>query len=150
MGRAIDATGVQFKVLNRSRGPAVWAPRAQADKRRYGAWVRAAIQGHPAIDVVEGHVRALRVEAGAVVGVSLLDGRELQARAVVITTGTFLNGLIHVGDESRPAGRVDEPPSILLGEQLRGLGFVGGRLKTGTPPRLSAASIDFDGGVARG
>ena len=150
MGRAIDATGVQFKVLNRSRGPAVWAPRAQADKRRYAAWVRAAIERHPAIELVEGHVGAIAVEGGAVVGVQLLDGRQLLARAVVITTGTFLNGLIHVGDESRPAGRANEPPSIHLGEQLRSLGFQGGRLKTGTPPRLSAASIDFEGGVARG
>ena len=150
MGRAIDATGVQFKVLNRSRGPAVWAPRAQADKGRYAAWVRDAIQRHPAIELVEGHVGAISVEGGAVVGVQLLDGRQLLARSVVITTGTFLNGLIHVGDECRPAGRVNEPPSVHLGEQLRGLGFQGGRLKTGTPPRLSAASIDFEGAVARG
>ena len=150
MGRAIDATGVQFKVLNRSRGPAVWAPRAQADKRRYASWVRDAIELHPAIEVIEGHVAAIAFEAGAAVGVDLLDGRQLRAPAVVVTTGTFLNGLIHVGDHTEPAGRANEPPSVHLGEQLRGLGLRWGRLKTGTPPRLSAASIDFAGATSRG
>lgn len=150
MGVAIDATGVQFKVLNRSRGPAVWAPRAQADKRRYAAWVRAAIERQPRIDVLEGHVEALAFSQGAAVGVDLLDGRQLRAKAVVVTTGTFLNGLIHVGDHTEPAGRVNEPPAVLLGEQLRGLGLRWGRLKTGTPPRLSAASIDFERAVGNG
>jgi tRNA uridine 5-carboxymethylaminomethyl modification enzyme len=150
MGRAIDATGVQFKVLNRSRGPAVWAPRAQADKARYAAWVRAAIERQPAIQVMEGQVAAIAFRAGAAIGVDLLDGRQLRAPAVVVTTGTFLNGLIHVGDRTEPAGRVNEPPSVHLGEQLRGLGLRWGRLKTGTPPRLSAASIDFDGATSRG
>jgi tRNA uridine 5-carboxymethylaminomethyl modification enzyme len=150
MGRAIDATGVQFKVLNRSRGPAVWAPRAQADKRRYAGWVRAIIERHPVIQVIEGHVAAIAFRAGAAVGVDLLDGRQLRAPAVVVTTGTFLNGLIHVGDHTEPAGRANEPPSIHLGEQLRGLGLRWGRLKTGTPPRLSAASIDFAGAASRG
>ena len=150
MGRAIDATGVQFKVLNRSRGPAVWAPRAQADKASYAAWVRATITAHPAIAVVEGQVASIAFDGGTAIGVDLLDGRRLRAHSVVITTGTFLNGLIHVGDHSEPAGRVNEPPSIHLGEQLRGLGLRWGRLKTGTPPRLSAASIDFDRGVADG
>lgn len=144
MGQAIDATGVQFKVLNRSRGPAVWAPRAQADKRRYAGWVRAAIARQSSIDVVEGHVSALVFSGGAAVGVDLLDGRRFRANAVVVTTGTFLNGLIHVGDHSEPAGRADEPPAVMLGEQLRDLGLRWGRLKTGTPPRLSAASIDFE------
>ncbi len=150
MGRAIDATGVQFKVLNRSRGPAVWAPRAQADKRRYAAWVRGAIERHPAIAVVEGHVSEVVFAGGAAAGVDLLDGRQLRARTVVVTTGTFLNGLIHVGDHTEPAGRVNEPPAVLLGEQLRALGLRWGRLKTGTPPRLSAASIDFDRAVSQG
>jgi tRNA uridine 5-carboxymethylaminomethyl modification enzyme len=150
MGLAIDATGVQFKVLNRSRGPAVWAPRAQADKRRYSAWVRAAIESQSRIDVLEGHVAALVFSQGSVVGVDLLDGRQLRATAVVVTTGTFLNGLIHVGDHTEPAGRVNEPPAVLLGEQLRGLGLRWGRLKTGTPPRLSAASIDFERAVGKG
>ena len=150
MGRAIDATGIQFKVLNRSRGPAVWAPRAQADKARYSAWVRAVLGAEPAIHVVEGHVGEIDLEDGTVRGVTLLDGRRLAARAVVVTTGTFLNGLIHVGDRSEPAGRVNEAPAIHLGEQLRGLGLRWGRLKTGTPPRLSAASIDFAAAVSDG
>ena len=150
MGQAIDATGIQFKVLNRSRGPAVWAPRAQADKLRYARWVRAAIEGQPSIAVIEGHVSSIALRDGSAVGVDLLDGRQLRAAAVVVTTGTFLNGLIHVGDHSEPAGRVNEPPSIHLGEQLRRLGLRWGRLKTGTPPRLSAASIDFDGATAKG
>jgi len=150
MARAIDATGIQFKVLNRSRGPAVWAPRAQADKGRYAAWVQSTIASHRRISIVEGHVSALAIEGGVAVGVELLDGRRLRAPAVVVTTGTFLNGLIHIGDDTRPAGRIDEPPAIHLGEQLRALGLGWGRLKTGTPPRLSAASIDFERGVSIG
>lgn len=150
MGRAIDATGIQFKVLNRSRGPAVWAPRAQADKARYAAWVQAALAGQPRISVLEGHVAALAFAGGRVVGVELQEGGRLEARAVVITTGTFLNGLVHIGDDARPAGRANEPPSVHLGEQLRTLGLRWGRLKTGTPPRLSAASIDFERGVSEG
>jgi tRNA uridine 5-carboxymethylaminomethyl modification enzyme len=150
MARAIDATGIQFKVLNRSRGPAVWAPRAQADKGRYAAWMQATIAAHRRIAIVEGQVSALAIERGAVLGVDLLDGRRLRAVAVIVTTGTFLNGLIHIGDHTRAAGRLDEPPAVHLGEQLRGLGLRWGRLKTGTPPRLSAASIDFERGVSRG
>ena len=150
MGRAIDATGLQFKVLNQSRGPAVWAPRAQADKRRYARWVADAVPGIPGVTLFEGQVARLSVNAGRITGVELVGGGSVRARAVVVTTGTFLNGLVHVGDERRPAGRVGEPPSIHLGEQLRALGFTVGRLKTGTPPRLSKASIDFEGAVAGG
>jgi len=150
MGLAIDATGIQFKVLNRSRGPAVWAPRAQADKQRYAAWVRAALKASPGITIVEGQVARLIMACGQVLGVALLDGSELHAKAVVVTTGTFLNGVVHVGDVARPAGRVGEPASEHLGEQLRKLGFRVGRLKTGTPPRLSKTSIDFDAGVRAG
>jgi tRNA uridine 5-carboxymethylaminomethyl modification enzyme len=150
MGQAIDATGIQFKVLNRSRGPAVWAPRAQADKRRYAAWVRAALESAPGIVVVEGHVARLLVSGNRVLGVALLDGREFRATSVVVTTGTFLNGIVHVGDVARPAGRFGEPASLHLGEQLRELGFRLGRLKTGTPPRLSKASIDFEAGISDG
>ena len=147
MGLAIDATGIQFKVLNRSRGPAVWAPRAQADKKRYAAWMRARLREAQGIEVVEGQVSRLIVHARRVTGVELVSGGSLSASAVVVTTGTFLNGLVHVGDVARPAGRFGEPPSLHLGEQLRALGFKVGRLKTGTPPRLSKASIDFDAGV---
>ena len=150
MGLAIDATGIQFKVLNRSRGPAVWAPRAQADKRRYAAWVRAALESAPGIAIVEGQVARLLVSNDRVLGVALIDGREFFATSVVVTTGTFLNGVVHVGDVARPAGRVGEPASVHLGEQLRELGFRVGRLKTGTPPRLSKASIDFEAGVSEG
>ncbi len=150
MGRAIDATGVQFKVLNQSRGPAVWAPRAQADKQRYARWVADTLRAVPAITILEGQVARLAFAAGAVSGVELVGGVVLRGSAVVVTTGTFLNGIIHVGDEQTPAGRLGEPPSLHLGEQLRALGVKVGRLKTGTPPRLSRASIDFDGAVSAG
>ena len=150
MGEAIDATGIQFKVLNASRGPAVWAPRAQADKARYAAWVQARLGASPAVRIVERQVARLLIDGEAVTGVEFVDGSRCMAGAVVVTTGTFLNGVVHVGDQRRAAGRVGEPPSIHLGEQLRQLGLRVGRLKTGTPPRLSRRSIDFDGNVGRG
>jgi tRNA uridine 5-carboxymethylaminomethyl modification enzyme len=150
MGLAIDATGIQFKVLNQSRGPAVWAPRAQADKERYARWMARALSSAPGVTIVEGQVARLALAGSTVTGVVLVDGRKLSVRAVVVTTGTFLNGVIHVGDERSPAGRVGEPPSVHLGEHLRSLQFTVGRLKTGTPPRLSKASIDFDGAVSDG
>ncbi len=150
MAEAIDATGLQFKVLNRSRGPAVWSPRAQADKRRYGDWIRAKLEGHPGIHWILGRAGRVLVDGGAVSGLALEDGPEYRARAIVITTGTFLNGLIHVGPDQRPAGRAGEPPSRDLAESLKAFGFTWGRLKTGTPPRLARRSIDFDAGVRRG
>ncbi len=150
MGRAIDATGIQFKVLNQSRGPAVWAPRAQADKQRYAQWMAQRLAATPGITIVEGQVARLALNGATVTGVSLVDGRAFSARSVVVTTGTFLNGVIHVGDDRRPAGRVGEPPAAHLGEHLRALAFTVGRLKTGTPPRLSRASIDFAGAVSAG
>ena len=104
MGRAIDATGIQFKVLNRSRGPAVWSPRAQADKREYGRWMYAALRGHKNIAWIFGKAGDILVEQGRVVGLALEDGRRYSCRALVMTTGTFLNGLVHVGPEQRPAG----------------------------------------------
>lgn len=143
MGEAIDATGIQFKLLNRSRGPAVWSPRAQADKKVYSRWMRARLEAEPLISWIFEPVTRLDVVAGRIVGVSLADGRHVVASAVVVTTGTFLNGLVHVGREQRPAGRADEPPSIALAESVRGLGLRWGRLKTGTPPRLHRQSIDF-------
>jgi tRNA uridine 5-carboxymethylaminomethyl modification enzyme len=143
MGEAIDATGIQFKLLNRSRGPAVWSPRAQADKKVYSRWMRARLEAEPAIEFVFDPVTRLDVEGGRVVGVTLADGRRVTASAVVVTTGTFLNGLVHIGREQRPAGRADEPPSIALGESVKSLGLRWGRLKTGTPPRLHRDSIDF-------
>ncbi len=150
MGLAIDATGIQFKLLNRSRGPAVWSPRAQADKAKYGDWVRGALEREPGIEWVFGRAGRLLLSDGRVRGLALEDGRELGCRALIITTGTFLNGLIHVGPEKRPAGRVGEPPSRDLAESLKAVGFEWGRLKTGTPPRLARRSIDFAAGEARG
>jgi tRNA uridine 5-carboxymethylaminomethyl modification enzyme len=143
MGEAIDATGIQFKLLNRSRGPAVWSPRAQADKRVYSGWMRARLEAEPSITWIFDPVTRLDVEGGRIVGVSLANGGRVRASSVVVTTGTFLNGLVHVGREQRPAGRADEPPSIALAESVRGLGLRWGRLKTGTPPRLHRDSIDF-------
>jgi tRNA uridine 5-carboxymethylaminomethyl modification enzyme len=150
MGVAIDATGLQFKMLNRSRGPAVWSPRAQADKRAYSEWVRKILEAEPRIDWHVGRVGRMLTVAGRVVGLAFEDGSELRCDSVVITTGTFLNGLVHVGRERRPAGRADEPPSRDLAESIKAFGFVWGRLKTGTPPRLSRRSIDWADAVARG
>lgn len=143
MGLAIDATGIQFKLLNRSRGPAVWSPRAQADKKRYSEWVKAALQSVPLIDWIFTPAHAIKVAGGRVDGLRLEDGRVIPCRSLVITTGTFLNGLIHIGTEQRPAGRAGEPPSTHLAESLKAFGFKWGRLKTGTPPRLDRRSIDF-------
>src|SRR6187402_1293595 len=143
MGRAIDATGIQFKVLNRSRGPAVWSPRAQADKREYGRWMYRALRSHENISWIFGKAGEILVEHGRVVGLALEDGQRYVCRALVVTTGTFLNGLVHVGREQRPSGRAGEPPSRDLAESIKSIGFTWGRLKTGTPPRLDRRSIDF-------
>jgi tRNA uridine 5-carboxymethylaminomethyl modification enzyme len=150
MGRAIDATGIQFKLLNRSRGPAVWSPRAQADKPRYGAWVRRLLEAEPNIEWIIGRAGQVLTEGGRICGLQLEDGRRFRCHSLVITTGTFLNGLVHVGREQRAAGRAGEPPSLDLAESIKALGFRWGRLKTGTPPRLARKSIDFDAGVRRG
>ena len=143
MGRAIDAVGIQFKLLNRSRGPAVWSPRAQADKQRYGAWMKQALSREPGLEWIIGRAGRILVEHDRVAGVRLEDGRRIDCRAVVVTTGTFLNGLIHVGPETRAAGRAGEPASHALAESLKSMGFRWGRLKTGTPPRLDRRSMDF-------
>jgi tRNA uridine 5-carboxymethylaminomethyl modification enzyme len=150
MGRAIDATAIQFKLLNRSRGPAVWSPRAQADKKIYGQWVRRALEAESNIEWLFGRAGRIVVEHGRITGLTLENGREHKSTTVVVTAGTFLNGLIHIGPEQRPAGRFGEPPSADLAESLKALGFEWGRLKTGTPPRLDRTSIDFDAEVARG
>ncbi len=150
MGRAIDATGIQFKLLNRSRGPAVWSPRAQADKKIYGRWIKAALDAEPNIEWLIGRAGRVLTSAGRIVGLAFEDGDAYGCRALVVTTGTFLNGLIHIGPEQHPAGRADEPPSHELAESLRSFGFEIGRLKTGTPPRLDRASIDFDRQVREG
>jgi tRNA uridine 5-carboxymethylaminomethyl modification enzyme len=150
MGRAIDATGIQFKLLNRSRGPAVQSPRAQADKRRYSAWVRRALDAEPNVSWLFGPAGRIIVEHGRVAGLAMEDGDCHRCSTLVVTTGTFLNGLIHIGPEQHPAGRAGEAPSRELAESLQSLGLERGRLKTGTPPRLDRASIDFDRQVSRG
>jgi len=150
MGRAIDATGIQFKLLNRSRGPAVWSPRAQADKKIYGRWVKDALDAEPNIDWVLGKAGRILVSHGKIAGLAIEDGDSYSCRALIVTTGTFLNGLIHIGREQHPAGRAGEPPSRELAESLKALGFEWGRLKTGTPPRLDRDSIDFHGRIADG
>jgi tRNA uridine 5-carboxymethylaminomethyl modification enzyme len=143
MGRAIDETGIQFKLLNRSRGPAVWSPRAQADKRVYSEWVSSALGRQPGVSWIIGKAGRILTDGDRVVGLELETGERYQCGSLIVTTGTFLNGLVHVGPDQRPAGRAGEPPSQALAESLKSFGFRWGRLKTGTPPRLSRASIDF-------
>ncbi|HZT68299.1 MAG TPA: tRNA uridine-5-carboxymethylaminomethyl(34) synthesis enzyme MnmG [Terriglobia bacterium] len=174
MGEVIDAVGIQFRLLNTSRGPAVWSPRAQADKKLYRVRMRQVLEQEPNLRIKQAEVIDLLMETvrepsgvpqeaacvapeyapnhpreGTVLpcrrvrGVLLRDGRTVEAGAVVITTGTFLNGLIHCGEQKYPAGRSGEPPAVMLGEALRRMGFEVGRLKTGTPPRLDRRTIDF-------
>lgn len=143
MGEAIDATGLQFKLLNRSRGPAVQSPRAQADKRAYGGWMKARLRSDPAITWVAGEVVDLVIEGGRVSGVRLSDGGEVRCRAAVVTAGTFLDAVMHVGRARLAGGRVGEPAAIGLAQRLRALGFATARLKTGTPPRLHRDSINY-------
>jgi len=170
MGEVTDAVGIQFRLLNTSRGPAVWSPRAQCDKSQYRVKMREVLEREPNLTIQQAEVadvvlekfsvvscqfsvasgeaddRELRTEnsrAKRAVGIKLRDGRSVGARAVIITTGTFLNGLIHCGEQTYPAGRSGEPPSQLLGEALKQLGLRGTRLKTGTPPRLDGRTIDW-------
>jgi tRNA uridine 5-carboxymethylaminomethyl modification enzyme len=153
MGRVADAAGIQFRVLNRRKGPAVQGPRAQADRALYRAAMQAALAEVNGLTIVEGEAAELLIDAAdgtpdratRIDGVSLADGRVLAAGAVVLTTGTFLNGLIHIGDRKIPAGRAGEPPSLGLSVSLAALGFRLGRLKTGTPARLDGRTIDFSG-----
>jgi tRNA uridine 5-carboxymethylaminomethyl modification enzyme len=118
MGLAIDATGIQFKLLNRSRGPAVWSPRAQADKRAYSAWVKNVLDREPRISWIVGKAGRILTDAGRVRGIVLETGEEYTCGSLVVTTGTFLNGLVHIGPEQRPSGRAGEPPSRDLAESL--------------------------------
>jgi tRNA uridine 5-carboxymethylaminomethyl modification enzyme len=145
MGRVADAAGIQFRVLNRSKGPAVQGPRAQADRKLYRQAMQAAIRATPNLDVIEAAVDDLIVADGMVNGVLIADGRTIRAGAVVLTTGTFLRGLIHIGERKIPAGRIGEAPALGLSERLYGLGLRMGRLKTGTPPRLDGKTIRWDG-----
>ena len=144
MGEVADGVGIQFRLLNTSRGPAVWSPRAQCDKRQYRVKMRQVLESQANLHIKQAEVVDVVLDdSRAVSGVKLRDGRTVFAGAVVITTGTFLNGLIHCGEERYPAGRSGEPPSVLLGEALKRLGLRGCRLKTGTPPRLDGRSIDW-------
>jgi tRNA uridine 5-carboxymethylaminomethyl modification enzyme len=143
MGRVADAGGIQFRMLNRRKGPAVRGPRAQADRQLYAAAMQAAISETDNISVIEGEADELIVSNGRVTGIRLGEGRELPAGAVVITTGTFLRGLIHLGEKNWPAGRVGEAPAMGLSASFERAGFTLGRLKTGTPPRLDGTTIDW-------
>ncbi len=145
MGRVADAAGIQFRVLNRRKGAAVRGPRAQADRKLYRQAMQAAILAQPNLTVIEGEVDDLIVTDGRIAGAVLLDGRRFASKAVLLTTGTFLRGLIHRGEETVPAGRVGEKPVLGLSTRLEALGLTLGRLKTGTPARLDARSIDFSG-----
>ena len=148
MGEVTDSVGIQFRLLNTSRGPAVWSPRAQCDKKQYRVKMRQVLESEPGLKIKQAEVVDFIIEQNTnnvptVRGVLLRDGRRVGAGAVVITTGTFLNGLIHIGETTYPAGRSGEPPSVLLGEALKRLGLRTARLKTGTPPRLDGRSIDW-------
>src|ERR1700756_3662999 len=143
MGEVADAVGIQFRLLNTSRGPAVWSPRAQCDKQQYRLKMREVLESQANLYIKQAEVVDVIVDNASIRGIKLRDGRTIVARATVITTGTFLNGLIHCGEERYPAGRSGEPPSVLLGEALKRLGLRGCRLKTGTPPRLDGRTIDW-------
>jgi len=154
MGEVTDAVGIQFRLLNTSRGPAVWSPRAQCDKQAYRLKMREVLESQANLQIKQAEVADLIVDelrpvddlsvcSRQVLGIKLRDGRTVAAKAVIITTGTFLNGLIHCGEQQYPAGRSGEPPAILLGEALKKLGLRGCRLKTGTPPRLDGRTIDW-------
>lgn len=143
MGRIIDRTGIQFRLLNRSRGPAVQSPRAQADRALYRVEMRRTLEATPNLSLRQGLVVDLMVHNDHISGVELQDGRRLAAQAVIIATGTFLNGLIHTGRRTHTAGRAGEPASVELPVSLKKLGFPLGRLKTGTPPRLDGRTIDW-------
>jgi tRNA uridine 5-carboxymethylaminomethyl modification enzyme len=143
MGRIADRGGIQFRVLNRRKGPAVRGPRAQADRKLYAAAMQTAIRATPNLQVIEAEADDLVIEAGRVCAVKFTDGREISTGAVVLTTGTFLRGLIHIGEKQIPAGRVGEAPAMGLSCTLEKFGFTLGRLKTGTPPRLDGRTIDW-------
>ena len=145
MARAADVAGIQFRVLNRRKGPAVQGPRIQADRKLYRLAMQELIGQTPGLEVVEAEASALALAEGAIAGLDLADGRRLSCRALVITTGTFLRGVIHLGEQRTPAGRVGDPPSNDLARSLDAIGFALGRLKTGTPPRLDGATIDWAG-----
>ena len=143
MARATDATGIQFRMLNRSKGPAVWAPRAQADRNEYSTWMRQVVEGQDRLSLLQGMAVGVFLEKDRIGGIVTETGRKIPGASVILTCGTFLNGLIHVGMKSYPAGRAGEFPATGLTESLVSLGFENGRLKTGTPPRVDGQTVDF-------
>lgn len=143
MGEVTDAVGIQFRLLNTSRGPAVWSPRAQCDKKQYRLRMKEVLEQEPNLRILQAEVSGVVMENEQAVGVALHDGRELRCGAVIVTTGTFLNGLAHIGEQRYSCGRNGESPAVMLGNQLRSLGLNWTRLKTGTPPRLDGRSIDW-------
>ncbi len=144
MGQAADRAGIQFRLLNRRKGPAVQGPRAQADRALYKRAIGELTVAQPNLTVIEGEVADLIIEDGRVGGVVLADGSEIRASAAILTSGTFLNGVIHIGDQRQPGGRIGDKPSRALAERLKALGLPLGRLKTGTPPRLDGKTIAWD------
>ena len=145
MGRAADAAGIQFRLLNRSKGPAVQGPRAQADRKLYAAAIQSMLAAQANLTIIDGAAEELLVDNQRVSGLRLADGRQFNAGAIVVTAGTFLAGVMHVGEQRQAGGRAGEPPSIGLAASLRRLGLRSGRLKTGTPPRLDGRTIDWAG-----
>ena len=144
MGRVADKAGIQFRLLNRRKGPAVQGPRAQADRAIYRREMLHEISSHPLIQIVEGEVTDFQMAGETVVGVVLSDGTAISAPSTVLTTGTFLRGVIHIGNETRPGGRIGDKPSIRLAERIDSFNLPLGRLKTGTPPRIKSSSINWD------
>lgn len=144
MGRVADLAGLQFRLLNRRKGPAVQGPRAQSDRQVYRREMLKLTESQPNLHIIEGEVVDFLMQAGAVSGVRLADGSEIPSHSVVLTSGTFLRGVIHIGDESRPGGRMGDRPSVRLAERLDGFALPLGRLKTGTPPRLDGRTINWD------
>jgi len=148
MGEVTDEVGIQFRLLNTSRGPAVWSPRAQCDKKMYRVRMKAVMENEPNLRIKQAEVASLILENGTARGVVLRDGRRIKAGAVIITTGTFLNGLAHVGEQKYSCGRNGEAPSQLLGEQLRSSGLAWTRLKTGTKPILTSEAVRLEAAKA--
>lgn len=144
MARAADYAGIQFRLLNRRKGPAVQGPRAQADRKLYRSAIQRLLAEEQRLDIIEAEVSKLLLRGERVIGVGLADGSEILANGVILTTGTFLNGVIHIGDQKRSGGRMGDAPSLVLAEQLGSLGLAQGRLKTGTPPRLDGRTIRWD------
>ncbi|MFT4149244.1 MAG: tRNA uridine-5-carboxymethylaminomethyl(34) synthesis enzyme MnmG [Paracoccaceae bacterium] len=143
MGRVADLAGIQFRLLNRRKGPAVQGPRAQADRKIYRLSMQAMLSDQPGLEILEGEVADLLIEADRIAGIVLADGSEIRASAVILTAGTFLNGIIHIGDKRQPGGRIGDRPSIRLAQRLADLDLPRGRLKTGTPPRLNGRTINW-------